>query len=111
MSFEYYVGLCEVAMRTLTPTLRHQDVWTPSDVASFAGIDIKTALKLVRRLPHLRAGRRYFVARAVVLAQLGLDPTGTPLAGLSIVEDIKVPRQTERQTTERRSSLESTTRK
>ena len=61
-------------MRALTPTLRHQDVWTPSDLASFAGIDIKTALKLVRSLPHLRAGRRYFVARAVVLAEFGLDP-------------------------------------
>ena len=56
-------------MRTLTPTLHHQDVWTPSDVATFAGIDIKTALKLVRSTSlTYRAGRRYFVARAVVLA-------------------------------------------
>ena len=70
-------------MRTLTPTLHHQDVWTPSDVATFAGIDIKTALKLVRSLPHLRAGRRYFVARAVVLNQLGLDPDGRPVGAVS----------------------------
>ena len=78
MSFECSAGLCEVGVRALTPTLRHQDVWTPSDLASFAGIDIKTALKLVRSLPHLRAGRRYFVARAVVLAEFGLDPEGRP---------------------------------
>ena len=65
-------------MRKLTRDLAQSDVWTPSDVASLAGINIKTALNLVRSLPHLRAGRRYFVARAVVLAELGLDPEGRP---------------------------------
>ena len=63
-------------MRVLTDDLAQLDIWTPADVAAFTGTNIKTALGLVRRLPHLRAGRRYLVARAVVLRELGLTPDG-----------------------------------
>lgn len=67
-------------MRVLTNDLAELDIWTPADVAAFTGTNIKTALDLVRRLPHIRAGRRYLVARVVVLNELGLSPDGSPHA-------------------------------
>ena len=63
-------------MRVLTDDLAQLDIWTPADVAAFTGTNIKTALGLVRRLPHLRAGRKYLVARTVVLAEFGLGSDG-----------------------------------
>jgi hypothetical protein len=66
-------------VRILTARLMALDVWTPGDIAEFAGIEYKAALKTARRLPHLRNGRRYLVARVVVLQELGLDQEGRPI--------------------------------
>ena len=60
-------------MRVLTNDLAELDIWTPADVAAFTGTNIKTALDLVRRLPHIR--------RAVATWWLGCSPQRTwPLA-------------------------------
>ena len=66
-------------MRVLTDRLMSLDIWTPNDIAEFAGIEYKAALNIAHRLPHLRNGRRYLLARVVVLRELGLDATGQPM--------------------------------
>ena len=66
-------------MRKLEGDLSDRDLWTPRDLSLFLGVDYKTALGVIKRLRHLRTGRRYLVSRSVVLRELGLDGSGVPL--------------------------------
>ncbi len=60
-------------MRVLTDRLRSLDIWSPRDVAEFLGINYKTALELTKSFQHIHTGGKYFVARSVVMSELGLN--------------------------------------
>ena len=59
-------------MRVLTDRLRSLDIWSPRDVGEFLGINYKTALALTKSLQHIHTGGKYFVARSMVMSELGL---------------------------------------
>lgn len=66
-------------MRRLEGELSDRDLWTPDDLSLFLGVDYKTSLALIKRLRHLKVGRRYLISRVLVLYELGLDKSGKPL--------------------------------
>ena len=66
-------------MRRLEGHLMDRDLWTPTEVSEILAVDYKSSLALIKRLRHLRIGRRYLSSRSVVLHELCLDSSGRPL--------------------------------
>ena len=66
-------------MMKLEGDLMERDLWTPADLSRWLGCDYKSALSHLKRVRHVRLGRRYLVSRALILRQFGLDSQGEPM--------------------------------